>query len=120
MSIQKIPKSELKIMKFIWKLNTDLSSKDVIKAMEYEYDWKSTTTLTLLSKLVKRGFLEADKINKITHYKILTTKKAYLQFATRQFLDTVHSGSMNSLIESLIHCTSSSNDTLNGNDINKF
>ncbi|MCQ4379950.1 BlaI/MecI/CopY family transcriptional regulator, partial [Clostridioides difficile] len=62
MMIRKIPQAELKVMKFIWKVDVTVTSKDVIEAMEQKYGWKQTTTLTLLSRLVKRGFLDAQKI----------------------------------------------------------
>ncbi|PBI49337.1 hypothetical protein BGU72_19740 [Clostridioides difficile] len=32
------------------------------------YKWKQTTTLTLLLRLTKRGFLTSQKIGKHTHY----------------------------------------------------
>ncbi|WP_334300400.1 BlaI/MecI/CopY family transcriptional regulator, partial [Clostridioides difficile] len=70
MMIRKIPQAELKVMKFIWKVDVTVTSKDVIEAMEQKYGWKQTTTLTLLSRLVKRGFLDAQKIDRYTHYTI--------------------------------------------------
>ncbi len=32
--IRKIPQAELKVMKFIWKVDVTVTSKDVIEAME--------------------------------------------------------------------------------------
>lgn len=51
MTITKIPPAELKVMKFIWSSDFTVASKDVIEAMEKLYNWKQTTTLTLLSRL---------------------------------------------------------------------
>ncbi|EQK86612.1 penicillinase repressor family protein [Clostridioides difficile P30] len=73
--IRKIPQAELKVMKFIWKVGVTVTSKDVIEAMEQKYGWKQTTTLTLLSRLVKRGFLDAQKIDRYTHYTIIVKQK---------------------------------------------
>ncbi len=70
MMIRKIPQAELKVMKFIWKVDATLTSKDVIEAMEPKYGWKQTTTLTLLSRLVKRRVLDTQKIDRYTHYTI--------------------------------------------------
>ncbi|WP_317910985.1 BlaI/MecI/CopY family transcriptional regulator, partial [Clostridioides difficile] len=53
MTISKIPQAELKVMKFIWEKNDTVTSKETIEAMEQKYGWKQTTTLTLLSRLVK-------------------------------------------------------------------
>ena len=71
MMIRKIPQAELKVMKFIWKVDATVTSKDVIEVMEQKYGWKQTTTLTLLSRLVKRGFLNAQKIDRYTHYTVI-------------------------------------------------
>ncbi|HFL3266500.1 TPA: BlaI/MecI/CopY family transcriptional regulator [Clostridioides difficile] len=99
--IQKIPKAELKIMRFIWEKNSEVTSKEVIKAMENEYGWKQTTTLTLLSRLVKKEFLLAEKIDRYTHYKIIVENREYLNFETKNFMSDMHNGSLESLLISL-------------------
>ncbi|HBF4081633.1 TPA: BlaI/MecI/CopY family transcriptional regulator [Clostridioides difficile] len=112
MLIQKIPQAELKIMKFIWKKNSIVTSKEIIVAMELECDWKQTTTLTLLRKLVEKHFLYAERIERLTHYEIIITKEIYLQFITKKFLEEIHSGSIKSLISSLEEVYSGSIESL--------
>ncbi|HBF4081662.1 TPA: BlaI/MecI/CopY family transcriptional regulator [Clostridioides difficile] len=100
--IKKIPEAELKIMKFIWKMNKAVSSKDVIAAMEEQFYWKQTTTLTLLSRLVnKRHFLCAEKIDRFTHYTVVVGEEEYKNFETRNFFDSIHGNSKKSLMASL-------------------
>ncbi|WP_131793240.1 BlaI/MecI/CopY family transcriptional regulator [Clostridioides difficile] len=101
MKIQKIPQAELKVMKFIWKKNNEVTSKEVIEAMENKYGWKQTTTLTLLSRLVKRKFLSAEKIDRYTHYKIIVENREYLNFETKNFVSNIHDNSLESLLTSL-------------------
>lgn len=104
MNILKIPEAEFKIMRFVWSKNDIVTSKEVIKAMQIEYNWKPTTTLTLLSRLVVKRFLASERISRITHYTILITKKDYLKFETRRFLNDIHSNSLKSLLSSLKDC----------------
>ncbi|MBY2228957.1 BlaI/MecI/CopY family transcriptional regulator [Clostridioides difficile] len=99
--LQKIPPAELKVMNFIWGENNEVTSKEVIKAMENEYGWKQTTTLTLISRLVKRKFLSAEKIDKYTHYKIIVGNKEYINFETKNFMSNMHNNSLESLLTSL-------------------
>ncbi|HDJ1466794.1 TPA: BlaI/MecI/CopY family transcriptional regulator [Clostridioides difficile] len=99
--LQKIPPAELKVMNFIWGKNNEVTSKEVIKAMENEYGWKQTTTLTLISRLVKRKFLSAEKIDKYTHYKIIVGNKEYINFETKNFMSNMHNNSLESLLTSL-------------------
>lgn len=102
--IQKIPQAELKVMKFIWGKNEEVTSKEVIESMENKYGWKQTTTLTLLSKLVKRKFLLSEKIDRYTHYKVVVKYREYLNLETRYFFNSIHSNSIESLINSLNDC----------------
>lgn len=103
--IRKIPQAELKVMKFIWSKNDIVTSKEVIEAMEQDCSWKATTTLTVLSRLVNKRFLSAERIKRMAHYTILITKEEYKIFETKRFLKEVHSDSVESLINSLIDCT---------------
>ncbi|HID1129820.1 BlaI/MecI/CopY family transcriptional regulator [Clostridioides difficile] len=104
MDILKIPEAEFKVMKFVWSKNDIVTSKEVIKAMQIEYDWKSTTTLTLLSRLVIKRFLASERIGRITHYTILITKKDYKVSETKRFLNDIHSNSLECLLGSLKDC----------------
>lgn len=100
--MQKIPKAELKVMKFIWVKNDIVTSKEVVEAMEHDCNWKATTTLTVLSRLVNKRFLSSERIKRMAHYTILITKQEYKVFATKRFLEEVHSNSLESLRDSLI------------------
>ncbi|MCC0783657.1 BlaI/MecI/CopY family transcriptional regulator [Clostridioides sp. ES-S-0108-01] len=102
--MQKIPRAELKVMKFIWDKDDIVTSKEVIEAMKLEYSWKATTTLTFLSKLTIKRFLASERIKRITHYTILITKEEYKAFETKRFLEEIHSNSIESLIVSLEDC----------------
>lgn len=101
MQIKKLPKSELDVMKSIWKLGDGVSSKEVVEAMEEKNGWKRTTTLTLLSRLAEKGFIEAKKEFRLTHYTALVNEKYYLKLATEDFLTNVHDGSLRSLFAAL-------------------
>ncbi|EMJ4926252.1 beta-lactamase repressor [Clostridioides difficile] len=112
MIIKKIPQAELEVMKFIWRVDVTVTSKDVIEAMEQKYGWKQTTTLTLLSRLVKRGFLDAQKIDRYTHYTIIVKHKDYLSFETKYFLNKIHHDSLKNLISALHDGENIDKDTL--------
>lgn len=101
LSISKIPQSELNVMKVIWEKNNPISSKDVINELQDKIGWKRTTTLTLLSKLVQKEFLSAEKIKLYTYYTALISKKEYLEFETKYFFTNIHENSLKSLITAL-------------------
>nr|WP_330402792.1 BlaI/MecI/CopY family transcriptional regulator [Clostridioides difficile] len=57
--------------------------------------------MTLLSKLVKRRFLYAQKIDRYTHYTIILKHKYYLSFETKDLLSNIYDDSLKSLISAL-------------------
>jgi len=118
LSISKIPQSELSVMKVIWAHNEPISSKDVINELIEQIGWKRTTTLTLLSKLVQKEFLSAEKIKLYTYYSALISKKEYLEFETKYFFTNLHENSLKSLITALHDNNEISNDDLD--DLEKW
>lgn len=99
--IKKIPDAELKIMKFIWGKNEEVSSKQVIAAMEQQLAWKQTTTLTLLARLVKREFLNAEKMKRFTYYTAVIGEAEYKIFETKNFFERIHDDSTESMMAAL-------------------
>ncbi|MFT8350653.1 BlaI/MecI/CopY family transcriptional regulator [Clostridium saccharoperbutylacetonicum] len=112
MSISKIPQSELNVMKVIWEHSEPISSKDAITELNEKIGWKRTTVLTLLSKLVQKEFLSAEKIKLYTYYRALITKKEYLDFETKYFFTNIHENSLKSLITALHDSNEITNDDL--------
>lgn len=101
MDFNKIPPSELDVMKAIWDSDHPLSSKEVIALMEEKNKWKRTTTLTLLSRLAEKNFLSTEKIKRYTYYTPLVQKKDYLDLETKLFFENLHDNSLHSLISAL-------------------
>lgn len=112
MAIKRIPKSELDVMKAVWKIGDGVSSKEIVDAMEEKNNWKRTTTLTLLSRLAEKGFIDAKKEFRLTHYTALISEKDYLKLATEDFLANVHDGSLGSLISALGACKEIDNEEI--------
>ncbi|HDO9660887.1 TPA: BlaI/MecI/CopY family transcriptional regulator [Clostridioides difficile] len=97
--LEKIPRAEFKVMMLFWESEKVLTSRDIVNIMSEE--WKQTTTLTLLSRLSKRGFLDPTKKPTYTTYKILIDKKSYLEFETSDFVKNIHNDSVVSLVDSV-------------------
>lgn len=104
MITRKMAPAELKVMKFIWDSSTQIASIDATNAMYEKYGWKQTTTLTLLSRLIKKGFLSSEKIERYTYYKPIVMRSEYAKFETKEFINNIHNGSLESLLDSLITC----------------
>ncbi|EJA6616065.1 BlaI/MecI/CopY family transcriptional regulator [Clostridioides difficile] len=101
MKISKLPEAELKVMRYIWESDRILTSREITEAMEQKYEWKDTTTFTVLKRLQRREFLETEKIDKRTHYNVLVKEKQYQRFETIEFIKNIHKNSVKSLISAL-------------------
>ena len=101
MQISKLPHSELQVMQFIWSQNKKISSKDVILEMEEKNSWKQTTTLTLISRLIKRDFLSVEKLGRYSYYEHKIAEKDYIQFEKNNFIDSFYQGSLKNMLSSL-------------------
>ncbi|HBG8548038.1 TPA: BlaI/MecI/CopY family transcriptional regulator [Clostridioides difficile] len=101
MKISKLPEAELKVMRYIWESDKILTSREITEAMEQKYEWKDTTTFTVLKRLQRREFLETEKIDKRTHYNVLVKEKQYQRFETREFIKNIHKNSISSLMSAL-------------------
>lgn len=104
MNITKIPPSEFEVMKIIWNSDEAVSSRDAIEALEIVKGWQRTTVLTLLSRLVQKGFLSAEKIKRYTYYTSMVDKDEYLRFETELFFKSIHDSSLESLLTTLDRC----------------
>ena len=101
MNIIKIPPSEFEVMKVVWNLGEPISSRDAIETLEMIKGWKRTTVLTLLSRLVQKRFLTAEKIKRYTYYTAIIEKEDYLRMETNLFFKSLHDSSLKSLIKIL-------------------
>ncbi|MGS5517057.1 BlaI/MecI/CopY family transcriptional regulator [Clostridioides difficile] len=110
---KKLPDTEFKVMQYMWNSGyKTVVSKDVVDGMEKEYNWKQTTTLTLLLRLTKRGFLASQKIGKHTHYTILIKEKEYLKLEGKRIFGGLHNNPLSNLISKLHDKEDVSNDKL--------
>ena len=92
---QQISDAELEIMKVIW------AKEDGPALFAYLTDelaargkpWQKNTLITLLNRLVNKGFLRARKTGRRNEYTALVSENEYQTAQTRRFLDKIYEGS---------------------------
>lgn len=113
---QQISDSELEIMKIIWKNHGTALYAFIMKELEKNaYEWKKNTVLTLLSRLINKGFLTIRKIGRRNEYTALVSEKDYLTTQTKNFLQKTFEGDVKSLVSTLIQ-----QDILSSDDIDSL
>ncbi len=101
---QQISDAELEIMKVVWAnggeptLFACLADKLAAKGRP----WQKNTLITLLNRLVNKGFLKAKKIGRRNEYTPLVSATEYQSAQTRNFLEKIYEGSASGLVSMLI------------------
>lgn len=100
-NFKRLPDAELEVMKVIWDSKPPMSTNDVMKVISKEKTWNISTLLTLLSRLIERGFLSSEKRGRERIYSPIVDKADYMEFETRTFLQKLHKNSFMSLVTTL-------------------
>jgi Predicted transcriptional regulator len=99
--MKRLPDAEFEIMYTIWKNTPPMSTNQIISCLDSNKTWKPQTVLTLLVRLIDKGFLHSEKIGKERIYSPLISQKDYLSIETNSFFDRLHSSSIRSLVSTL-------------------
>lgn len=99
--IKKLPDAEFEIMKVVWANEPPITTSIIMEQLGKEKEWKAQTILTLMVRLVERGFLRTEKNGKERTYFPLISKEDYLKFETGDFMERFHGNSFASLITTL-------------------
>lgn len=100
-AIKKLPDSEFEIMKVVWANKPPITTNIIMEQLGKKKEWKAQTILTLMVRLVERGFLRTEKIGKERTYFPLISKEDYLKFETGDFMERFHENSFASLVATL-------------------
>lgn len=100
--IKRLGDAELDIMQVIWSSDVPVNSQFVAQGLEGKRDWQLASILTVLSRLVTKGFLTCERRGRNNYYTAIISKQEYQEAEGRQLLERVYSGSMKSLVSSLL------------------
>ena len=101
MKLTKITDAEMEIMKIIWKENKQITTAEILEKLPKENSWKTTTVMTLVTRLIEKGILSVIKVGKLNHYSPKVTEEEYKSNQTDVFLDDMFNGSVKSFIATL-------------------
>lgn len=100
--IKRLGDAELDIMQVIWSSDIPVNSQFISQGLEGKRDWQLATILTVLSRLVAKGFLEVERRGRNNYYVALISRQEYQEFEGRELLERLYSGSVKGLVSSLV------------------
>lgn len=113
--LKKLPDAEFDIMKVVWANKPPITTNIIMEQLGNERAWKAQTIISLMLRLVERGFLRTEKIGKERTYFPLIEKEEYLKFETDNFLKQYHDSSFLNLVSMLY-----ADKALSDNDIDEL
>lgn len=96
--LKKLPDTEFEIMKVVWANEPPITTNIVMEQLGNEKKWKAPTVISLMLRLVERGFLRTEKKGKERIYYPEISKADYLKFETGDFMKLYHENSFLSLV----------------------
>jgi len=99
--MKKLPDAEFDIMKVIWENEQPITTSTIMKLLGNKKEWKIQTVVSLMLRLVGRGFLRSEKHGKERTYFPLVSKEDYLKFETANFMKQFHDNSFLNLVNTL-------------------
>ncbi|GAB6989710.1 BlaI/MecI/CopY family transcriptional regulator [Paenibacillus pini] len=98
---KKLPDAEFEIMRVVWANDPPITTAMVLEQHVGERRWKAPTVISLMLRLVERGFLRTEKQGKERTYFPLIGKEEYLALETEHFMKRYHENSFLSFINTL-------------------
>lgn len=99
--MKKLPDAEFDIMKVVWANEPPITTNIIMQQLGNEREWKAQTVISLMLRLVERGFIRTEKNGKERTYFPLISKEDYLRFETGDFMERFHGNSFASLVATL-------------------
>ncbi len=102
--MQQVSDYELELLKIIWAGNGNQAMyAEIVDALEKKgLSWTKNTIITLLSRLVTKGFLKVQKIGRRNQYMAVVSEEQYREVQTQSLLDRVYEGDAKGLVCTLI------------------
>lgn len=89
-----LPDAELAVMQALWDCGGAAKRIEIQKKLGSTHPMAPTTLLTLLSRLADKGFLAAEKTGRMTQYRPLVAREAYLARQGSRFYHKLCGGSL--------------------------
>jgi len=113
--MRKLPDAEFDIMKVVWSNTPPITANIIMQQHGNNEGWRVQTAITLLLRLVERGFLHTEKNGKERKYFPIVNKEDYLKFETGNFIRQFHDNSLLNLVSSVY-----ADEILSDEDINEL
>lgn len=101
MKIPNLTNAEFELMDAIWKTSEPMSTNEIIANLDNHKNWKTTTVLTLMGKLIEKGYVRAVKTGRAYQYYIVISQEQYQRSEGKLLLRKLYNNSLKNFVASL-------------------
>jgi len=113
--IKRLPDTEFELMRIIWKHDPPITTAQIIQELGEGNNRKPQTVLTMLVRLIEKGFLSSERVGKERNYTPKVTESDYMSVETGEFIFRYRGNSVGSLVKTMYD-----GKDLTENDINEI
>ena len=97
--IKRLPDSEFEIMDILWDSPPPMTTLQIMDRLKPGRNLKLQTLLTMLMRLIEKGFLTSERVGRERNYTPIISKQVYMQVETESFIVRHNIKSARSLIQ---------------------
>ena len=90
----KLGDGELEVMQAIWDAGEPVTASSILERVQQKRTWGLSTLMTVLGRLIEKGFLECDKSTRTNIYSAKIEEKDYKKKEGRSFLEKMYGNSI--------------------------
>jgi len=84
--MKRLPDAEFEVMKIIWDSTPPVTTLEIMDKLKHEKKWKPQTVLTMLVRLIEKGFLESERVGRERNFTPVILEQDYLRIETGDFM----------------------------------
>lgn len=100
-TIKRLPDAELEIMLVVWRTEKSVSSSYISDQLRGKRAWALATLMTVLARLVEKGFLHCEKEGRSNSYRAAISESAYKESEGKSTLEKLFGNSVQDMVMSL-------------------
>ena len=97
--VKRLPDSEFEIMEIIWSSTPPITTHEIMEKMCPSRNLKLQTVLTMLVRLIEKGFLASERVGRERNYSPIVSKTEYMRIETNSFMARHYIDSMGGLLK---------------------
>jgi len=88
-------------MRIIWQHKPPVTTAKIIQELGESVNWKPQTVLTMLVRLIEKGFLSSERVGKERNYTPIISESEYMSLETGEFMFRYRGNSIGSLVKAV-------------------